>query len=442
MVLALSPLAQARTWTEAGSGRKIEAEMVSTDGTSVVIALATGQRFTLPLARLSPEDLEFIKKQSPAATSGAAKVNAGAANGAKQAEADLFDDIKKLQASNIPVNGEGLKDLEPVDEAIKEYMAEQGIGALAFAVSRGGKVVHDRVFGWADAKLKTPLEPGIRMRVASMTKPVVSATIRTFIAEGKLKMDDKVFTVLELDKFKEAKGCDKRWKDITIQQLLEHKGGWDRDKSGDTVVRTRDIMNLFNIKEEEVTPLHAVKYGLTLPLDFDPGERSAYSNYGYTVLARVIEKLSGKPMVEHWQDSVAKKSGSSSFSLSTSDVTNRQPGEIWYSYNPDYGQKRVPLPLRIEAQDGAGALATTAADYCRFLEHYWISGEPRNGDGYAYSFNGSLPGTTAICSQRLDGISYTAIANRRGAPKSDWNGSLRAAIDKALAKVADKVPRG
>ncbi|HSJ04946.1 MAG TPA: serine hydrolase domain-containing protein, partial [Verrucomicrobium sp.] len=363
---------------------------------------------------------------------------------AKSAKAveDRFKDMPKLDAATIPVSGEENRALAPVDAAIRKFMAEKGIGALTFAISKGGKILYDRAFGWSDADLKEPLQPGVKMRVASMTKPVVSATIRTFIAEGKLKMDDKVFTVLELDKFKEAKGCDKRWKDITIQQLLEHKGGWDRDKSGDTVVRTRDIMNLFNIKEEEVTPLHAVKYGLTLPLDFDPGERSAYSNYGYTVLARVIEKLSGKPMVEHWQDSVAKKSGSSSFSLSTSDVTNRQPGEIWYSYNPDYGQKRVPLPLRIEAQDGAGALATTAADYCRFLEHYWISGEPRNGDGYAYSFNGSLPGTTAICSQRLDGISYTAIANRRGAPKSDWNGSLRAAIDKALAKVADKVPRG
>jgi hypothetical protein len=73
------------------------------------------------------------------------------------------------------------------------------------------------------------------------------------------------------------------------------------------------------------------------------------------------------------------------------------------------------------------------------MEAYWISGEVRDGGRRGYSFSGSHPGVTAICSQRSDGISYAAIANRRGGGKSEWNGELRKAIDAALATVADKV---
>ncbi len=58
----------ARTWTEAGTGRKIEADLVTADAAAVVLATRNGRRFTLPLERLSAEDRAFLlKSKSPEA---------------------------------------------------------------------------------------------------------------------------------------------------------------------------------------------------------------------------------------------------------------------------------------------------------------------------------------------------------------------------------------
>ncbi len=433
---ALSHHAHARTWTEATTGRKIEADFVSADDRTVTIAARNGAKFTLDLNRLSAEDKAFVQQQLQQQSPGKpAAGNVTQRSGPKVK--DRFEAIKKLTAAEIPVSGEADAKLATLDDAIQQFMAEKGVGAVTFALGRNGKILHDRAFGWADSTLKTPLQPGVKMRVASLTKPVVKAAVLTLIDAGKLKMEDQVYTVLQLDQYKEAKVCDSRWKVVTIDQLLEHKGGWDRDqKAGDLTTHSSEMEKMFRIKTDELEPKHVVRYGLTLPLDFDPGTKESYCNFGYILLVRVIEKVSGQSFVDYLQETVCKESAAPSFSLSASDARRRQPGEIWYCYHPEYPQEQIPLSFQTEAHDGAGALACTAADYTRFLEKYWISGKPRKEGGYRYAFDGSLPGVTAICSQRLDGINYTAIANRRDRAPSGWNDELRKRIDEALEKVA------
>ncbi len=431
LLFIASPLA-ARTWTESATGKKIEAEFLSSDGTTVTIALRSGGTFQVELARLSQEDRDFIANQKPAAATAA------------RVEADRFADIRLSSAEDIPASGEAREELAAVDAAIREFMVEKGLGAVTCAVSLKGEILHDRAFGWADAEMKTPLQPGVKMRLASMTKPVVKAAIATLVNGNKLKTDEIAFEVLDLARHPEAKGHDERWQRVTIQHLLDHKGGWDRDVSGDFTFATNDICAHFKIKPGEITTEHVTRFGLTRKFDFDPGERDAYCNYGYILLARVIEKISGQSFIDYVRATVAKTAQAPSFSLSTSDARDRQPGEIWYCYHPEYDQKTVPLPFRTEARDGAGVLAACAADYCRFLEAYWISGEPRQNDGrrYSYSFSGSHAGVTAICAQRPDGLNYAVICNRRGKGSPSWNTELRARIDAALELVAAGLTKG
>lgn len=274
------------------------------------------------------------------------------------------------------------------------------------------------------------------MRVASLTKPVVQAAIRTLIADGSLQESDTVFSVLNLEQYEEAEDCDERWHQITIGNLLAHKGGWDRAKSGD-FTNNSDIDETFGVGLDELTPEHVVRYGLTQKIDFDPGERYAYCNYGYILLVRVIEKVGGQSFIDYLQSTVCAVAGAPSLSLSRSDAADRQPGEIWYSYHPEYPRETIPLPLRVIARDGAGALACTAADYCRFLDHYSIVGNLRRPGGrYRGAFSGSHPGVTAICSQRADGINYVVFCNRRSSNGSEWNEQLRAMVDPEIEKAA------
>ncbi|MBB5038716.1 serine hydrolase domain-containing protein [Prosthecobacter dejongeii] len=432
LIVTAAPAA-VRTWTEAATGKKIEATFVSATGQTVTVTVAGGRSFTLERARLSPEDQAFVQQQL---TTAAAPPAATANRKAK----DRFEDVKKLTAEDIPVSGLAHPALAAVDAAVVQFMVEKGVPAVTFALSKKGEVVHDRAFGWADAGLKTPLQPGVKMRLASLTKPVVKAAIQTLVAAGKLKPEDRVFELLELAQYKEAQGCDPRWSKVTLQQLLDHQGGWDREAAGDLTTRSTAIMALFRLKTAEIEPMHVVRYGLTLPLDFDPGAKESYCNYGYILLARVVEKISGQPFIGYVQSSVGQAAKASSFSLSRTDARDRQPDEIWYCYHPEYPQEEVPLTFRTEARDGAGVLACTAADYCRFLETYWISGQVRApGQRASYAFNGSHPGVTAVCAQRADGLNYTALANRREGAPADWNGDLRKLIDTALETVAVQV---
>ncbi|MDB6074914.1 MAG: hypothetical protein JWO89_2554 [Verrucomicrobiaceae bacterium] len=417
-------LAHGRTWTEAATGKKIEADYVSSNASNVTLSSGGGKTFDISLARLSVDDQAFVRQQALPAPN----------------VEDRFKDIVKLDAATIPVNGEVNVELKDVDEAIKQFMAEKGIPALTFAISKGGNVIYDRAFGWADSDLKTALKPGVKMRVASMTKPVVSAAVHTLFDNQQLKPSDLVFAVLNLAQYPEAKECDTRWKLVTIQNLLDHKGGWNRAKSGDFTNDSTKMTAKYGVKLNELQPTHVVRYGLTRLMDADPGTAYAYCNFGYILLVRVIEKVSGQKFMDYLQATVAKEAGAPSFSLSSSDARDRQPGETWYCYHPEYPKAEVPLSFRTESRDGAGILACTAADYCRFLETYWISGLSRKpGAKYIYSFAGSHPGVTAICSQRSDGLNYAAIANRRGGGATDWNADLRKAIDAALEPVAGKL---
>ncbi len=425
----VSTWSSARTWTEATSGKKIEAEFLSSADGTVSVRMQGGKKVLIDLARLSPEDRSYIEERL--------KTSAKPGDAAAEKVKDRFDDTPKLKAEEIPVSGEGKEALAGMDEAIRQFVVEKGIGAVTFALSKNGSILHDRAFGWADSGLKQPLKPGMKMRVASMTKPVVMAAIKTLITDGKLKEEDLVFPLLELGSFKEAKGCDERWQKVTIQNLLDHKGGWDRDVSGDFTGLTTEMAERFKVKLNELTPEHMLRFGLTRKFDFEPGERYAYCNYGYIVLVRVIEKVSGQKFMDYLHATVCKTSGAESFSSSTSDAQDRQAGEIWYSYHPEYTTPEVPLRFRTDARDGAGILACTAADYCRFLEKYSVLGNLRKQGGkYRGSFAGSHPGVTAICTQRPDGINYAIICNRRGGGSTDWNGDLRKLVDAELEKVA------
>lgn len=186
-----------------------------------------------------------------------------------------------------------------------------------------------------------------------------------------------------------------------------------------------------------MVPMDLVRWYLEQPLDFDPGAREAYSNFGYTLLARVVEKVSDQPFPTYLAATVAKQADMTTLRVSRSDPDDRIPGEIWYCLHPEFSRKADPFPVRMITKDGSGALACTAADYCRFLTHYAINGALRRPGGrYRGSFYGSTYGVTSACSQRPDGINFAVVGNRRPSSGADWNEALKTRIDQALEPIA------
>jgi N-acyl-D-amino-acid deacylase len=307
-------------------------------------------------------------------------------------------------AGERPITGDAVPAFRPVDDAILRFMDTTGSQAATVALSRDGKLLYGRGYGWRDAGKRTPTQPDTRMRIASVTKPITAAEVKKLVQEGKLSLGTRVFPLLGIKPYN-GKDGDTRLNAVTVGHLVEHRGGWDRDTSYDPMFRRAEIAKALGLKAG-VTPVNVIEYMLAQPLQFTPGERSAYSNFGYCVLGRVIEKVTGLPYGDAVRRDVLRPLGLTDVKLGRSATTDRDPSEVWYPVAED--------AFSVELIDAHGGWIASAPALCRFLDAYWIDGEPRRlGAAADWTVFGSLPGTTALARQRPDGINVVVLLNGR-----------------------------
>lgn len=328
-------------------------------------------------------------------------------------------------AEERPITGDAVPAYRPVDEAVLRHMDAIGCRAATVAIARDGKLLYSRGYGWADADRRRPTPPDALLRIASCSKPLTAAEVAKLIRDREVSPDTRVFGLLPLKPYNGKEG-DPRLADITVQHLREHKGGWDRQKSFDPVFRTRDIEKALGLKKP-ATPANVVQYMLAQPLQFDPGSRSAYSNFGYCVLGRVVEHVTGRPYAEAVRRDLLEPLGIRDILPGRSAAGDRDPREVSYPLADD--------ALSVEAMDASGGWVASAPALCRFLEAYWIGGEPRSrGVQEDWMSFGDMPGTSSLIRQRADGINYAVLLNKEGDAEA-----LRKALDAAIDRIVREV---
>jgi CubicO group peptidase (beta-lactamase class C family) len=334
-------------------------------------------------------------------------------------------------------------DAAPFDAAVRAFMKERDIPAGTLAVSRGGRLLLARGYGFADAEGRRPVRPEDPLRIASVTKPITAAAVRELIRDGKLSLDTRVFPLLGLSP-PPGRTPDPRLDSITVRHLLDHQGGWDRDQTFDPTARPLETAAALG-KPGPATADDVVRFMIGQPLQFDPGSRTCYSNFGYCVLGRVIEKVSGQRYETFVRERVLAPLGISGVELARSLPGDRNPREPVY-VDPRKGRnvlrpqsaEPVPLPdgtFHLEAMDAHGGLIASAVDLTRFLEAYWVTGERRQGDGRSYVHFGSFAGTFAMAMQRPNGVNVVALFNRW----TDPPGPKYEALADGMRGLADRV---
>ncbi len=182
---------------------------------------------------------------------------------------------------------------EAFDREMESFMEARKIPGGSLAVVKNRRLVYARGYGWADREKQVSASATSLLRIASISKPITAVAVLKLVEEGKLALNARAFDIVRLPAILEnGRAPDERLKTITIRQLLQHTGGWDREKSFDPMFRSKLIAE----KTRTPPPASAeavIRYMLGQPLDFDPGTRYAYSNFGYCVLGRVIEQVSG-----------------------------------------------------------------------------------------------------------------------------------------------------
>jgi len=286
--------------------------------------------------------------------------------------------VAEPPAKVIPATGSADKRLAPFDKLMTDFLkAHPKVPGAALAVAGNGKLVYGRGFGYADRERKQPVQPNSLFRIASVSKPFTAVAILQLVERSKLKLNDKVFDVLQLQPPKgRGANFDPRWRQVTIQHLLQHTGGWDSDKGFEPMGDHATICKELNIALP-AGPSDIIRYMLRRRLDFNPGARFAYSNFGYCLLGRVIEKVSGKRYESYVRQEVLLAVGAGDTRLGRTLLEDRFPGEVWYDCAGQKGPavmgsalgKSVPMAYGawcLETMDSHGGWVASVGDLVRF----------------------------------------------------------------------------
>jgi CubicO group peptidase (beta-lactamase class C family) len=289
-----------------------------------------------------------------------------------------------LWANGQPVCGEitGLEmpKLAAYDELMTSFLREHKPPGAALAVTYQGRLVYARGFGHAHVEKHEPVRPASLFRIASISKPYTSAAVMRLVEQGKLKLDDRVFPILKLEPHLEhGENLDPRWHEIRVQHCLQHTGGWDRDKSLDpmSAEAAEQVAESFRVRLP-IHPKQIIRFTMGKPLDFAPGTAYAYSNFGYCVLGRVIEAISGKPYHEFVNQHILAPLGIRHMQLGKNLLRDHAPGEVkYYDSGGRMGRaisgprtgEQAPLPYGVECletMDANGGWIASAVDLVRF----------------------------------------------------------------------------
>lgn len=213
-------------------------------------------------------------------------------------------------------------------------------------IYKDNKVVLSKGYGMANIENQVPNTPSTKFRIASVTKQFTAALVLMLQENGFLSTEDPIRKY-----FPDFPQGDK----ITIHQLLSHTSG---------------IMELSTLKEIDSLTLNAlpidyyIQYIKNKPLDFEPGSKFKYSNTGYMILTRIIEKASGKTYMTLLNEKILTPLGMTSTGMDEAEliVLNRASGYYLNQKNEIRNAPYVYLPTL----GGAGSLYSSTEDLLKW----------------------------------------------------------------------------
>jgi len=235
---------------------------------------------------------------------------------------------------------------QKIDKAANDALARTGVPSASVAIVKDGKIAYLKAYGDARLDPRTPADPKMRYSIGSISKQFTAAALLMLQEQGKLSLDDHVGKYIpDLTRANE----------VTIRQLLSHTSGYQDYWPQDYVMPGM---------LEPITAAKIMDGWARKPLDFDPGSKWQYSNTNYVIAGVIIEKVSGKPMLQFLTEKIFAPLGMKS-------VTNTDEKKLGDS-DPT-GYRRFALgPLRLAPKEGpgwlfaAGELAMTAEDLAKW----------------------------------------------------------------------------
>jgi CubicO group peptidase (beta-lactamase class C family) len=311
------------------------------------------------------------------------------------------------------------------------------------ALAQSGQFVYDQAGGMADRAHVTQAQQSSLFRIADVSQAITAVTIFFLVQAGKLNLTDHVFGSSGVLGTKYGKAPYRQYvTDITVDHLLTHTaGGWAEDDN--------DPMQQHNGWDQAKLMSETID---NVPLTNQPGTQWAYSNFGYCVLGRVIEQVSGQPYESYVQGNILAACGITMMQIAQNSERHRATDEVIYigQYSED------PYKINVNRMDSCAGWIASSTQLVQFLDHVggapgipallkpetirlmttpvavYPQGEARFARGWmvanegagSWWHSGSLPGSTALMIRNPDASCSAAVCNTRSEPHAEMDTAL------------------
>jgi len=401
-------------------------------------------------------------------------------------------DARQWTATGAP-----LAALAPVDQAVQIFMQTNGVRATQVAIAKNGVMQASRGYTWAEPAYRTtqPTDrfllascskmfcegaiqslynsgklqpPTLNVKPNGTEKPVVGDTVtgnksgatavvtavngdtltlvsvlNTFTtADTAATMSNSGGTVAVLGYNPGTKvypllgfshPADPRSDTITVQQLLDHEGGYDDGRNPKYPAALDPTYNMRQIGQAlghvVASKLDIATYMYGQPLQFTPGTDSAYSNYGYLLLGAVVEKVTGMSYHAYLMQAVLQPAGITEVEVFPTRAAGRT-ATMAIAEDAELGQDPLNLASTLnipyvyggdgeineigDPNDGTGASAEAIA---QFINTHAVWGNGGRSPGAARA--GSTPGASTWGESRWDGVDWSYTVNTRNFPPTN-----------------------
>ena len=361
------------------------------------------------------------------------------------------------------------REFEGLDKEMKRYLRKWEMKGASVAIMRNDSLIFAKGYGWADEEEEIKMEAGHILRMASVSKLITAIGIMKLQDEGRLNIKNKVFGPEGVMKDSDLDTLIRHsaYEHLTIEHLLRHQGGFYRDP----LFSSKDVMNQMRLDHP---PTADDFFRLILPkrLRYKPGTTHRYSNFGYLLLSRIIEHVTGKSYEQYIKEEILAPAGCYDMHIAGNYYEDRRENEVrYYTHRGEgqfieeytgsgnlversYGGNNIPL------LSGAGAWCGSTAELARLvasidgrdevpdiiskkavdqmIEYFdqstfslgWNDTTP----GVGWSRTGTFSGTSAIIKYFPDGECWVFISNT-----STWRGPRQAKQTDALFKKCRKL---
>lgn len=306
-----------------------------------------------------------------------------------------------------------ITDFPALDVSISSLMSSYNIPGIQLAIVNNEKLVYMKSFGMANKEEVENITDNSLFRIASISKPITAIAIFKLAEMGALNIDDLVFgngallgTKYGINSYSDDV------KQITVRHLLEHTSGWDNDPYDPM------FYNISYTHEELISDILDNR-----PLATQPGSTYYYSNFGYCVLGRIIEEVTGLSYDQFVNENLLNSIGITEMKIAGNTLADRQINEVKY-----YDQESFsPYIMNVTRMDSHGGWIASTKDLAKFLVHIDRNSSKSDIVSSSYLqelyfsstnwlFYGSLPGTSTAISRVNDSFGYVIFANTRTLP--------------------------